>query len=95
MGVIGVNRHEMAALSLACLLAGPTAFAGKDFSGVDTVLKARCVLCHSGPAAPLGLRLESREGILAGSSRGAIVVAGDPIASELIKRIKGTSLPRK
>ena len=91
---MGVNRHGIDALSLACLLAGPTASTGKDFSGVDTVLKARCVLCHSGPAAPLGLRLESREGVLAGSTRGAIVVAGDPIASELIKRIKGTSLPR-
>jgi uncharacterized membrane protein len=91
---MGVSRHGIVALSLAWLLGGPTAFAGTDFADVDAVLKARCALCHSGPAAPLGLRLDSREGVLAGSSRGAIVVAGDPAASELIKRIEGTALPR-
>lgn len=89
-----VSPHGIIAVSLAWLLAGSAAAAGTDFSGVDTVLKARCVLCHSGPTAPLGLRLDSREGVLAGSSRGAIVVAGDPAGSELIKRIEGTSLPR-
>ena len=65
-----------------------------DFSAIDPILKSRCTLCHSGPAAPLALRLDSREGLLAGSSRGAVVVAGDPAASELVKRIKGESLPR-
>jgi mono/diheme cytochrome c family protein len=91
---MGVSRHGIVGLLLTSLLGGPTAFAGTDFADVDTVLKARCVLCHSGPAAPLGLRLDSREGVLAGSSRGAVVVAGDPAASELIKRIEGTTLPR-
>lgn len=82
------------AQTLAWLLAAPAAFAQADFSDVYPVLQARCVVCHSGPAAPLGLRLDSRDGLLAGSSRGAVVVAGDPAASELIKRIEGASLPR-
>lgn len=82
------------AQAFAWLLAAPATFAQADFSDVYPVLQARCVICHSGPAAPLGLRLDSRDAVLAGSSRGAVVVAGDPAASELIKRIEGTSLPR-
>lgn len=65
-----------------------------DYSDIDQLLQARCVLCHSGPGAPLGLRLDTREGILAGSSRGAVVSAGDPAGSELIRRLTGESLPR-
>ena len=65
-----------------------------DFSDIEPVLQARCVICHAGPSAPLGLRLNSRDGLLDGSSRGAIVAAGDPAGSELIKRLKGRSLPR-
>lgn len=65
-----------------------------DFSDIDRILQTRCVVCHAGPAAPLGLRLDSREGLLAGSSRGAVVASGDPAGSELIKRLTGTSLPR-
>jgi uncharacterized membrane protein len=76
------------------MLAASAAFAQADFSDVYPVLQARCVICHSGPAAPLGLRLDSRDAVLAGSSRGAVVVAGDPAGSELIKRLEGTSVPR-
>lgn len=79
---------------LACLLVASAAVAETDFSDIYPVLQSRCIICHSGPAAPLGLRLDSRDAVLAGSSRGAIVVAGDPAASELIKRIEGTSLPQ-
>lgn len=91
-----IYAHSCATVAglLACVLASSTVCAATDFADVDSVLKARCVLCHSGPAAPLGLRLDSREGVLAGSSRGAIVVAGDPAGSALIKRIEGTTLPR-
>lgn len=75
------------------LFASTTAIA-TDYSDIDPILQARCVICHAGPAAPLGLRLDSRDGLLAGSSRGAIVADGDPAGSELIKRLKGESLPR-
>ena len=79
---------------LAGLLVASAAAAETDFSVVYPVLQSRCTICHSGPAAPLGLRLDSRDAILAGSSRGPVVVAGDPAGSELIKRIEGTTLPR-
>lgn len=88
------EQYRAVALLCASLCASSTAFAATNFSDVDAVLKARCVICHSGPAAPLGLRLDSRDGVIAGSNRGAVVVAGDPAGSELIKRLEGTSLPR-
>ena len=51
-------------------------------------------MCHSGETAPLGLRLDSLEHALQGSENGPVLVAGDPEASELIKRLKGLSQPR-
>ena len=80
----------LAAMTLGC----SAAVAATDFSDIEKILQARCVICHAGSSAPLGLNLESRDGLLAGSSRGPVVTSGDPAASELIKRLEGTSLPR-
>ena len=92
---IEVLHAQTAAVLLAAVaLVSSTTVVATDFSDIDQILQARCVICHAGPAAPLGLRLDSRDGLLTGSSRGAIVAAGDPAGSELIKRLKGTSLPR-
>ena len=92
---IEVLHAQTAAVLLAAIaLVSSTTVVATDFSDIDQILQARCVICHAGPAAPLGLRLDSRDGLLTGSSRGAIVAAGDPAGSELIKRLKGTSLPR-
>ena len=89
-----LNARTAAMLFVAVACVSSTAVAATDFSDIDQILQARCVICHAGPAAPLGLRLDSRDGLLAGSSRGAVVVAADPAGSELIKRLKGMSLPR-
>jgi uncharacterized membrane protein len=52
--------------------------------------RARCASCH-GPTKRKGhLRLDSREGLLAGSESGAVLVPGDPAASLLFQR---ASLP--
>lgn len=64
------------------------------YSDLVSILTQRCIVCHSGESAPLGLRLDSFEAILKGSSNGPIVKSGDPEASELIRRIKGVSQPR-
>lgn len=61
---------------------------------VAPVLAGRCAICHRGEGAPLGLKLDGLEGLLAGSRSGPVVVAGDPAGSELVRRIKGASLPR-
>lgn len=65
-----------------------------DFEQVAPLLRERCVLCHNGPAAPLGLHLDSLTGVLKGSERGVVVKAGNAEESELIRRVKGISQPR-
>lgn len=64
------------------------------YADLEPVLQTRCVMCHSGPGAPLGLHLDGLEGLLKGSRNGPVVKAGDPDGSELIRRLKGISQPR-
>ena len=64
------------------------------FADLEPILSQHCVMCHSGNAAPLGLQLDSFESVLKGSTRGPVVKAGDPLGSELIRRLKGISQPR-
>lgn len=66
---------------------------GARFPAVQAILAANCLECHIGPDAPNGLRLDSFEGILAGAEGEDVVIAGNPDASELIKRIRGESRP--
>ncbi|AYF87711.1 c-type cytochrome domain-containing protein [Pseudomonas sp. JS3066] len=65
-----------------------------SFDDIQPILQARCVMCHSGDGAPLGLRLTSLEELLKGSKSRQVVVSGDPAGSELIRRLKGQSQPR-
>ena len=83
----------LACLSLTLTAGASTAF-GARWSQVEEIFQAKCVICHQGAGAPLGLRLDSHQGVLAGSARGAVVEAGDPEQSELIRRVAGKSLPR-
>lgn len=64
------------------------------YDDLAPIFAERCVMCHNGPAAPLGLALDSLDGVMKGSTNGSVVVAGDPAGSELIRRIRGTSQPR-
>jgi mono/diheme cytochrome c family protein len=57
-------------------------------------LQERCVVCHSGSAAPSGLRLDSLGSLQQGSANGPVALPGDPAASELVRRIRGDSQPR-
>lgn len=57
---------------------------------VQPILSQSCVSCHGGSA---GLWLDRYERVLAGSSRGPVVVPGDPEQSELYRRITGQSRP--
>jgi mono/diheme cytochrome c family protein len=61
---------------------------------VAPIFAASCVACHSGENAPRGLRLDSYEGVVKGSERGAVVKSGDPGGSELVRRLTGASQPR-
>ncbi len=64
------------------------------YADLAPILSSRCVMCHQGDGAPLGLRLDSLEGLLAGSRNGPIVKTGNAADSELIRRLRGTSQPR-
>jgi uncharacterized membrane protein len=64
------------------------------YADIAPILETRCVMCHSGPVAPLGLHLETPKGLIAGSRNGAIVNTSNPAGSELVLRLRGLSLPR-
>lgn len=90
--------HPSSGLAICLLLALlPATRANTDeptYREIKPILQARCVLCHSGPQPPLGLRLDSLEHLLKGSQNGPIVRAGTPSSSKLINRLKGLSQPR-
>lgn len=65
-----------------------------DWRGVNAIFVERCVMCHAAHGAARGLRLDSYEAALAGGDRGPVLVPGDPAGSELVRRLRGESLPR-
>ena len=65
-----------------------------DYADIAPIFQEHCVLCHSGPGAPLGLRLDSPEGVRKGSQNGPVAVPGNAAGSELIRRIRGERQPR-
>ncbi len=83
----GMTRPAAALLASACFLsaAEPHFFETK----VRPLLAAKCYACHTDSQMG-GLRLDSRETILRGGSRGAAVVPGDPGDSLLLKAIRRT-----
>ncbi|HET6272607.1 MAG TPA: c-type cytochrome domain-containing protein [Bacteroidota bacterium] len=67
------------------------------YRDVAPIFKANCIKCHNhkglmGPP-PEGLVLSSYREIMNGTER-AYVVPGNPDASELVRKIRGQSLPR-
>jgi len=90
---MGLRKDRMLAACAVLALTGAGARAA-TFADIDALLQARCVMCHNGAVAPLGLRLDSLEGLLAGSQNGPVVKAGDPAGSELLRRLTGESSPR-
>ena len=65
-----------------------------DWDDASVVFVRRCNMCHSEFGASRGLRLDSYAAALAGSQRGAVLLPGDPAASELMLRLRGESSPR-
>ncbi len=57
---------------------------------VQPLLQSRCVSCHGPARQEVGLRLDSHEGLLKGSNRGAVLEAGQPDRSELLRRVTGS-----
>lgn len=81
----------LAAMALGAACAGTAA---PTYDDVAPIFRARCVMCHTGPSAPLGLALDSLEGVRKGSGKGPVAKTSDPGGSELTRRLKGLSQPR-
>ena len=60
-------------------------------STIRPLLADNCHACHSGRVDPAfgGLRLDSREGLLAGGDSGPAIVPGRPAESALVQRLHG------
>jgi Planctomycete cytochrome C len=65
-----------------------------DWNDVGPIFAKYCINCHSSHGAALGLRLDSYSAAMAGSVRGAVLLPGNPEGSELVRRIRGESVPR-
>jgi mono/diheme cytochrome c family protein len=87
-------KKRLALAALAALFAPAAAGAAATFDDVAPIFAARCVMCHSGEGAPLGLRLDSHPNALKGSQKGPVVKPGDPAGSEILRRVRGQSQPR-
>ncbi|MFY0606491.1 MAG: DUF1549 domain-containing protein [Cyclobacteriaceae bacterium] len=55
--------------------------------GVRAILAHNCYQCHSENKQKGGLILDSKEGVFRGGESGKVIIAGNPEASELYKRI--------
>lgn len=70
---------------------------GTTFSDVRPIFKMRCERCHTESglmgAAPEGFMVTTYESILDSRDR-VRVVPGNPAASELLRKVRGQSLPR-
>jgi len=93
---MSLRASFMAAVAAAFALTSGAAFpqGAPSFADVAPLLRERCIVCHQGEAAPLGLRLDSYAGAIKGSRKGAVIKPGDARGSELAKRVRGESLPR-
>lgn len=82
-----------AALALLLMASAGHAQDAPDFAAIGTLFAERCVICHSGSDAPLGLHLDSYQGVLNGSENGPVVIAGDGM-SPLLQRLRGQAEPQ-
>ncbi|MCC2672817.1 MAG: Planctomycete cytochrome, partial [Armatimonadetes bacterium] len=91
-GLLAIPMVAAVAAGGAAPAAPPSREAAAFFeSKVRPVLAARCFSCHSAASKPVqgGLKLDTREGLLAGGVRGSSLVPGDPDTSSLIRAING------
>lgn len=62
-------------------------------SEVMPILEQYCWECHSEESAELGLKLDTYEGVMAGSDYGTVVEAGDGDGSLMIDMMLGGDMP--
>jgi len=79
---------------LLTLIASPAWAQTPDWARVGEIFAERCIICHSGDGAPLGLQLDSYESARLGGWMGTVLIAGDPDNSRLMGRIRGQIQPQ-
>jgi len=57
------------------------------------LLETYCWECHSEESAELGLKLDTYEGVMAGSDYGTVVEPGDPDGSLLVDMVAAGDMP--
>src|SRR5579864_2106037 len=84
----------LALAPLPARAAEPSADGAEFFEkNIRPLLVEHCFKCHSAKAKKLrgGLRLDSRQGVLAGGKDGPVLVAGNPDQSVLIEAVRYTN----
>lgn len=92
--VLRLNPRLVLGLILIALPSAAAAQAGPTWTDIGALFAAHCTICHTSPEPPLGLRLDTLDGVLRGSENGPVLRAGNPDGSELVRRIRGQSEPR-
>ena len=91
----GWLASTLALLTLAHGAAAADGNASPGWAEVSAIFNERCVMCHSASAgASKGLRLDDYAAALKGSERGAVLIPRDSAGSELMRRLRGESVPR-
>ena len=92
MYLVRVQLLAIAALLPAALAQQPESFDHFE-RHIRPLLAEKCYACHSAETVSMGeLKLDSKESLLLGGSRGAAIVPGEPAASLLLKAVSYTSL---
>jgi hypothetical protein len=73
--------------------AGKTTWTGDYSTHIQPIFDASCLGCHDEQRAENGLRLDSYEGLMAGTQHGPVVIPGQSSASALVSVIRGTADP--
>src|SRR5712692_5206678 len=92
------DRQQLLARVVAVVLTA-TAMCAAEQDGaalfetkIRPLLAQQCMACHSASSNPVmgGLRLDSRDALLQGGSRGPAIVAGKPEQSLLLRAVRHT-----
>ena len=73
--------------------AGKVTWNGDYSTNIQPIFDTYCVQCHGPQRAENGLRLDSYQEVMKGTSNGPVVVPGQPSASALVSVLRGTTDP--
>ena len=86
------SESSSASISSEAASASGTVSFSKD---ILPLLQKRCVNCHGGQRTEAALRLNSYDGLMAGSENGAVIVPGDPANSPFVDLVQRQKMPKR